>query len=303
MIEPNEVPLDPMAEYPSFTNLGDVRDKIYSREPFLPAFMRHRAVKLGIPTLDEKIYSGPTSVGVVAAETGFGKSSLISQAMWESAKAGYKPALISLEMINEEVQARIVSHASGINYTHILEHGCGDRYPMTRGQEELLDEMFYMCPMSGMPFEALECRVVEAVNNFEIKSLWVDYFTLMQPADLKSKASMAHMYAELSKSFKRLAQKTRLAIVLIAQFNRSFKPGEKPSLFMLKETSQLEQDCSWGLILWSDEDGNSWAHIDKNRGGPKGNCQIRMDLGIQRIHEVSQSEALLQKIGADPPKF
>jgi KaiC/GvpD/RAD55 family RecA-like ATPase len=275
------------AEYPDAQNMVGLELLLESGEPFLPENLRMRAVKFGLPKIDKALITCPTHVGVMAAETGWGKSSLVTQGMWESAKGGNRPLLISLEMIDEEIKARAASHVIGVNFQEILEKGT--KAYMPERQIKLLNEMFFLCPHSGLPWEALEHKVKKAVKQYGIKSVWVDYFTLMQPPMVKREiSSSASMYAEMSKSFKRLNQDLETSGVLVTQFNRTFKPGEKPNLFMLKETSQLEQDASWGLVGWLDEEENAHLAIDKNRGGLKLQVEIKMDLGNQRMEERSE---------------
>jgi len=276
----------PFGEYPDAQSMGGLETLLESGEPFLPEGLRFRVVKFGIPKIDKVLVTCPTHVGIIASETGWGKSSLVTQGLWESAKAGNRPLLISLEMIDEEIKARAAAHIVGVNFQEILERGT--RAYITERQTKLLNEMFFLCPHSGLPWEALEHKVKKAVKMHGINSVWIDYFTLMQPPLVKREITgSAAMYAEMSKSFKRLNQDLETAGVLVAQFNRSFKPGEKPSMFILKETSQLEQDASWVLVGWTDEDENAHLSIDKNRGGPTLRVEVKRDLGNQRIEEKS----------------
>ena len=284
----------PEDEEPSiqeFESGSQIIELLQSREPFMPRHRQGRFVRFGLPTFDKLCPTARGELGIVAAGTGVGKSTLATQALLASARAEYKSALVSLEMIKPQVLARIGAHVTGVDHTVLFEHGGGNAELMSDGAL-LLNRVFFLCGMSGFNFTDMERSIEKAVKDHGISSVWIDYFTLVQPPNLSRQTGSAQIYADLSKSFKRMAQRLDISVVILAQFNRTFQGGgEKPTMYNLKETSQLEQDASWVMVIWQDAQDKYWASLDKNRMGKSG---VKMPLvfnhACQRIREMTEDE-------------
>lgn len=277
---------EPEAPVMEFESGSQVVDLLRSGESFMPRHRQGRFVKFGLPTIDQFCPTARGELGIVAAGTGVGKSTLATQALIATARAGHKSALVSLEMIKPQVLARIGSYVTGVSHSDLFEKGSGGVLS-SEADEKLLDKVFFLCGMSGFNFTDMERSVAAAVQKHGISSVWVDYFTLVQPPNLSRQSGSAQIYADLSKGFKRMAQRLDISVVMLAQFNRSFQgAGEKPTMFNLKETSQLEQDASWVLVMWEDAEKLAWASLDKNRMGKSGvMVPITFDHATQHIQE------------------
>jgi len=269
-----------------FESGSQVVNLLRSGDSFMPAHRRGRFVKFGLPVIDQMCCTARGELGIVAAGTGVGKSTLATQALMATARHGHKAALVSLEMIREQVLARIGSHVTGVSHSDLFEKGSGGVIPST-SDEKLLDNVFFLCGMSGFNFTDMRRSIEVAVKKHGVSSVWIDYFTLVQPPNLSRQTGSAQVYADLSKAFKRMAQELDISVVILAQFNRTFQgAGEKPTMFNLKETSQLEQDASWVLVMWEDAQKHHWASLDKNRMGKSGiKVPIVFDHACQRIRE------------------
>lgn len=288
--QPQELAFDePHETILEFSHGSRIMAKLRAGTSFMPKHRLGRVAKVGILALDRCLVTGRGELGIIAAGTGVGKSTLATQGLWATAQAGYRTALVSLEMIPEQVEARIAAWATGVSHTDLFEKGSQGTMP-TDDLGDHLNNVFYLCGNSGFSFLAMERSIEHAVAKHGISSIWVDYFTLVQPPDPTARNGSAQMYAELSKAFKRMAQQLDIAVVMLAQFNRTFNgKGEKPTMYNLKETSQLEQDASWILIMWEDANGQAWASIDKNRMGKSGlKKPIIFDHATQRVNEGEQ---------------
>ena len=273
----------PVLEFESATQILDL---LNSSQPFMPKHRQGRMVRFGLPSIDRICPTVRGELGIVAAGTGVGKSTLATQGLLATARAGHKAALVSLEMIKPQVMARIGAHVTGVSHTDLFEHGSGGVVPCSE-DANLLDRVFFLCGMSGFNFQDMERSIEQVVRKHGVSSVWVDYFTLVQPPSLNRQMGSAQVYADLSKAFKRMAQRLDISVVILAQFNRSFQgAGEKPTMFNLKETSQLEQDASWVLVMWEDAQQKHWASLDKNRMGKSGvKIPIGFNHAAQRIRE------------------
>ena len=96
---------------------------------------------------------------------------------------------------------------------------------------------------------------------------------------------------------KQLARELKKTVVALAQLNRNNtgRADKRPELTDLKDSSQLEQDCSIGILLHSDEYHDKenksndiievTAFIDKNRTGKLGNFDLHYNKIFQAFEE------------------
>jgi replicative DNA helicase len=79
---------------------------------------------------------------------------------------------------------------------------------------------------------------------------------------------------------RRLSQELCICVVLICQFSRKAEEGAEPQLDYLRESGQIENDCTWALFLWNEDKNNALSRtpgarrvkfkIPKNRNGQRG---------------------------------
>jgi replicative DNA helicase len=84
------------------------------------------------------------------------------------------------------------------------------------------------------------------------------------------------MIGEITKSAKRLAQKLKINVIILSQFNRKIEEFEEPTLQHFLGSGQIERDADIALLLWNtDKDPAPSAirpvacRIAKNRGGAR----------------------------------
>ena len=226
----------------------------------------------GLHGLDYSLGALPGTLGVIAAKTSAGKSSLAYQICVHSALRGRNVLLVSLEADREEVAAALAANISQKNRGKLLRTG-----------EEGIDipgvvkaHIMGYHAGSGATWDTLEkaIRIEHGKSPFHV--VIIDYFTLLEPPSYKGNRNMASLYGEISKAGKRLAQQLNCSVIFLSQFNRGVEDGQEPFLENLRETGQLEQDADWVVLLWAkpqDEPGGFRfvnCKIAKNRKGKRG---------------------------------
>lgn len=234
-------------------------------------------VKFGIAALDAELMSGPGSLGVMAAKTSAGKTSLAIQSAVETYLAGGKVAIFSLEMSDEELAARLIACVTGEGSGTVMR-GNKDRDVFLKERlRSIAKGIHKVCKIPGKTFEGVAGKMRELKLRYGTNVFFVDYFTLLNPPDTKNKsASVAYQLGEMSKGFKALAGELQATVVLLSQFNRGVEDGQRPQLENLRETGQLEQDANWILMMWTDkasyepnEDRMVNLELQKHRGGKR----------------------------------
>jgi replicative DNA helicase len=239
-------------------------------------------VIFGIPRIDRALNAGPGTLGVIAAKTSAGKTSLAVQGLLHSAKLGKRALLVSLEMEREEVAAKVAAHLSGLNSTEILRgiwdlHGFQNHHGFTLDDpiKAWLPRARGLHIPSGEPWSAIEATIRREAKK-GLDCVLIDYFTLIEAPDVKGQVSTSYRLGELSKAMRRLASQLEISICVLSQFNRGVEDGKEPSLENLRETGQLEQDAAWVILLWTEqakyepsEDRVVLVRLTKNRNGAR----------------------------------
>lgn len=240
-------------------------------KPLLEKANQRSLVRFGIPSIDWKIKGMPGSLGVMAAKTSAGKTSLLIQALLHSER----PALLSLEMDDWEVDARLLACYSGVEADAIVNGTAGKIDILgTPEAKEMLGSIGKVCNWDNQSYSAIEATIISLARIGHM-TFFVDYWTLIQIGVLKGN-SISFTLGEISRNFKALAKRLGIAIILVSQFNREVKDGERPTLENLRETGQLEQDANWILMMWTEkptyEPGDIrtvFCELQKNRGGAR----------------------------------
>lgn len=239
--------------------------------PLLAKDRQHNLIKLGLPYLDSRLKSRPGSLGVVAAKTSAGKTSLMIQALLHSDR----PAMLSLEMSDWEIDGRLLANLTGIDADKIINGEAGNIPELAYHEtQDALASIHKECNWRRQDYPTIEATIVK-LSMRGVKSFIVDYWTLIQVPSLKGN-SVSFSLGEISRSFKALAKRLQVGIVLVSQFNREVKDAERPTLENLRESGQLEQDADWILMLWTEkqlyqpeEDRTVFCELQKNRGGSR----------------------------------
>jgi len=273
--------------------MADCIDRYLIGEPLLdPQRARNLAV-FGIDTLDRELVAGPGSLGVLAAKTSAGKTSLAVQVLLRSQAAGIQTAAFSMEMDKEELGARLIALASGRNSGQVLRHGVKVGHSLNEDLE-VARKIIAITKIPGRTFQAVAAKIRQLVRRWGVRLVVVDYFTLINPPETgRRNRNDAALLGEMSKGFKLLASDLGICILLVSQLNRTVADGERPTLEALRETGQLEQDANWVGMMWtekhryeSDEDRIVFVELQKNRGGKRWiKARTRFSPGTSRFEE------------------
>lgn len=239
---------------------------LMSGEALCEPRMLQKVVRIGLPAFDNAIEFRPSHVGVIGAGTGVGKSTLMAQGMIETVQFCNVPTLgISLEMDRPEVESRILANVVGLPHPEVLR-GKHARH-LGKSQMEMMAKLKMYTAQSGSSMGLIETVIRKAVKKFGVKSIWIDYFTLIKPSDARKNSNDAAKFGEISMALKRIAQDLSIHIVILSQFSRKVGAGDEPDLSALRETGQLENDANWVILLWLDKQNQRWGKIAKNRSG------------------------------------
>lgn len=257
---------------------------------------------------------------VIGARPGIGKTALAISMGKHVARHTGGVLIVSLEMSEEEIMARLFASESGVNVQE-LESG--------KLSDEGLDALARCGPvLSALPIRiATKCttplqirqEAVKMRDNGGLEMVIVDYLQLLR-TDRKH-GSRYEEVSEISRELKLLSMDLGVPVLALTQFNRQSEGqnGTKkraPSMAEAKDSGSIEQDANIFVVQWAPEEpgkdpyaqqaqqiceaqGWEWQqlNIQKNRQGRTG----AINVGFDKAHMVFQNLHLSPKAPVKVP--
>lgn len=269
-----------------------------SGSPILPPESRENLVRFGIPGIDQSIMANPGRLIVLGGLPSAGKTALALQAVVRTATAGLRVAMGSLEMDEDEIAARIVACGCGVNSLHALrgapKPGREDRAILEAVRRNLVG--LHGC--AGDTWTAIEASIVREHRRSPLSLAVVDYLQLLEAPETRGRRqeSEASRIGEITKSAKRLAQRLKINVLMLSQFNRDVEEAKEPSLQNFLGSGQIERDVDIALLMWNDKakfepTGNRIVNcrVAKNRGGERwGKVRMSFNPALNRFEQDYQ---------------
>ena len=223
-------------------------------EPMLPIESRDNLITVGIPGIDQSIVANPGRLIVIGGLPSAGKTALAIQIAVETARRGRRVAMGSLEMDEDEIASRIVACSCSVNSLVALRVGSkmvgpNDRKTLGAIRRNIVG--VHGC--AGDSWTSIEAAIVREHRRSPLSVAIVDYLQLLGMPDTKRKGfdNEAQMIGEITKSAKRLAQRLRINVLVLSQFNRKVEENQEPTLQNFLGSGQIERDIDIALLLWN----------------------------------------------------
>lgn len=250
----------------------------------------------GYQDLDDLLGGGLLSGGmyVLAARPGMGKTTLALNIIDRQAKRGLPVLFVSLEMDQEQIQAKRLSRECGIS-SHKLLMG-----PLT--DEEYTQVSETMESIRAMPVY-LNAKPAVTVSQIEVMArkvkgiglIVIDYIGKVAPEKRGRRTSRYEDVTEISGDIKTMARRFRVPVLALCQLNRenTQRRDMTPQLSDLRDSGAIEQDADGVIFLhredyYSAEGGGPQISstriiVAKNRHGPTGDCTMAFDLARSKM--------------------
>lgn len=259
----------------------------------------YEEINLGFKGLKENCTFEQGDVVLIAGNTGLGKTAFALDMILRSIKQGnHKILFVSLEMATSQVIARLISNMARIelwklkkkNRKHLSDKEWG---LIGLVQSKIINNLDILdSSNTDIKFITEKVKEMDKINNYDY--IVIDYLQLLRAEG----QNRTQQITNASLKVKQLARELKKTIVAIAQLNRNnvSRADKKPELTDLKDSSQLEQDCSIGILLHSDEYHDKdnkindivevIAYIDKNRTGKLGSFKLHYNKTVQAFEEI-----------------
>lgn len=236
---------------------------------------------------------------VLAARPSVGKSALLGAISIHAATLNFKVGIISLEMSEVQIGARMGSLISDVEFYKIF------RNTIQEGKER--DALhIHLQTLANLPIKIsdktkvnindIRAKVGQLVAKDQIDILFVDYLQLLDSEEGNKNYNREQEVSKMSRGFKLMAKEFNIPIVVLAQLNRESEKlsNKKPQLHHLRESGAIEQDADLVVFLHRDYK----VGIETNKDG--NSTQFEADLIIAKGRNIETPEI---KIGFDPPKM
>lgn len=268
--------------------VAEIRERISSSTTELGLAMRDRLDQLeratakhdiepfmetGFSYLDRRLGGlRPGRSYIIAGYTGHGKTQLALQIGLNAAKYNYPVHFVSIEMLASELAER------GLFTKSRVDHEKAENFELSPSEWQQLRETVEYC--KTMPFRVgdkprvtigdLWTQVRALKTSMRTQGLFVvDYLGLVLS---KKQERREREVADVSQNLKAIAKQFEIPVIALSQLRRPHGDRiPRPTLSMLRESGQIEQDADVVIFVWHDEaKKKEWLIISKNRHGRRG---------------------------------
>lgn len=242
----------------------------------------------GLTDLDRKLRGGfkPGELAVIAGRPGMGKSLLATSISRQMAKAGHAGGFFSLEMLEPQTCARMLSDAlytrtSIITGAQIINNQLSD-YEAERVLEhefEFRSLPLFIDDSSTLTVGEIGARTRSFADRSErngkkLEYIVIDYLKFVRASE-RYRGQRHYEVGEITAGLKALAKEIGIVVILLAQLNREVEKrnDKRPELSDLRE-------CVAGSTRLIDADTGHWLPITEFK---RGNHVLALDPETHKI--------------------
>lgn len=244
----------------------------------------------------------PGQMVVIGARPSVGKSALAGTIALHVAKTGKPVGIISLEMSNVEIAARLTALDTDTDF-NVLYRGL---YADERQTQELYRKIgnetanipIYVTDKTNVSIVEIRAKADKLKSLHGLDMLIIDYLQLIDVPEASNR-TRENEISKVSRYCKIMAKEMNIPVVLLCQLNRDStkRHGEAryPQLSDLRESGSIEQDADVVMFLHRDY----MSGVPQNEQGES--TEYQADLVIRKWRNGNSN--LIIPLDFDPPKM
>lgn len=254
-----------------------------------------QAIETPWPAMNDYMNGGlaPGRMFLFGARPGCGKTIIGTQMCLYAAQQHKKALIFSMELSSEDIAGRILSCGAHVPYREITSRRLSpDSYQRLSGWAAASADMsLNVDDSSDLTIEEIahRCRVHQAKHGLDV--VLIDYVGLVAESR-NTGDSRVQRVDHIAKKARQIAKDLGVAVILLAQLNRSIESGALPGMGLFRESGGLEQTADFAAILCRPPDDNG-EELDaiplmncvvvKNRMGTTGVVTLREQFNMARF--------------------
>lgn len=260
-----------------------------------------------IDRLNGGFYNG--QMIVIGARPSVGKSALMGKMAIDMAKQGKKVGVISLEMNNTEIAARLSSLETGIDFGTIFRDIMKDenlhRSFYDKVSHSLVNLPIYISEKTKVNINEIKSKAIKLKASKGCDCIMIDYLQLIDGSQDNKNYNREQEVAKMSRGLKLMAMELDIPVIVLCQLNRAVSARSYkdrfPKLSDLRESGAIEQDAD--VVMFIHRDYMSGWQLDENnestefkadllgtkwRNGATFHLELSFDPGKMRFDEVQE---------------
>lgn len=229
-----------------------------------------QGITTGIPILDRE--NGgffPGQLIVIGARPSVGKSAFMGQMAIAMAKKGVKVGIISLEMNNNEIAARLSSLESNMDFKMIFRNLYRDEDQKTIWYDKMRDIVnlpIFVSDKTKVTAVDIKAKASKLKNAEGLGCIFVDYLQLVNSEESFKNRTRENEVSQISRMGKLIAKDLNVPVIFLCQLNRQVtqrKGNDRyPVLSDLRESGSIEQDAD--VVMFLHRDYMAGIEVDEN---------------------------------------
>lgn len=219
-----------------------------------------KGIPTGIDVLDRE--NGgffPGQMVVIGARPSVGKSAFMGQMAIAMAKRGHTVGIISLEMNNNEIAARLSSLESDDNFKTIFRGLYRDQDHQAiwyNRMKDIINLPIYVSDKTKVNTADIRAKALKLRHQHGLSCLMVDYLQLIDTDGMNKNRTRENEVSNISRMCKLLAKDMGIPVVVLCQLNRAITQrtgvNRYPQLSDLRESGGIEQDADAVMFIHRD---------------------------------------------------
>jgi replicative DNA helicase len=203
-------------------------------------------------------FSGGNLV-VIGARPSVGKSALVNKIAFGVANTGKPVGIISLEMNNTEIAARLASLDTQTSFGVIYRNLFNDEHEKEYFERKIgqaSSTPIYVSDKTKVDVNEIKAKAIKLKHKHGCSMLIVDYLQLVDSVSSKN-GTREQEVAKISRGLKLIAMELDIPVIVLCQLNRAVTARKEyknrlPQLSDLRESGAIEQDADVVMMLHRD---------------------------------------------------
>ncbi|MDD2899480.1 MAG: DnaB-like helicase C-terminal domain-containing protein [Desulfuromonadaceae bacterium] len=270
-----------------------------------------KGIKTGLHYLDKTLRGlQPKSLTLIAAATGFGKTTLALNLFANIAKQGQKILFISNE---NDVQMNLdrLSGIAGSRPLKEITSGFNPENVVNEFQQAFDSKCMFLSDNAPRTIDEVCGLIRKYTIQHGVEVVIYDYIgetALAETGEANRMESEEQRLARWTAQLLQTARAQDVHLILVAQLNRQGNAGGKPTKTELAGCFRMAQKAHSMLLFWQDTNGQDVLTVEKNRTGQAGvNIAVTFNRSSQKIWDTglydTKAKQVLTKQGTIPAKY